>query len=180
MSTPVRDPLEPVRRAVLDHARAEAETQLAAAREHAAQVDAQARRDAEAVVAAARREGEAEAAALQATARSRARRDAREVVLAARQQAYDDLRAQVRAALPALREDPAFPAWRQRLVAHARQVLGEHARISEPPEGGVRAEADGRLLVLTLDDVAAQVLEGLGSEVEGLWATDSAGAGESP
>ena len=167
----IADPLAPVREELLARARAQAEREVAAADAEAAATLAAAQSEADAIHDAARAEGESNAAAVLAVERSRARRQARAVILAAQRQAYDELRSRVVQALPALRDDPAYRPWRDRLAAHARTVLGADAVLSEPPEGGVLGEADGRRVRYTLAGLADQVIDTMGADVEGLWSS---------
>ncbi len=142
---------------------------VAAAEAEAGATLAAAQREAGAVRAAARAEGESDAAALLATERARVRRQARAVILAAQREAYNELRSQVVQALSALRDDPCYGPWRDRLAEHARTVLGTDAVVSEPPEGGVLAEKNGRRALYTLVGLANHVIDTMGAEVEGLW-----------
>ena len=163
------DPLAPVRAELLARAHADAAAALTAADADAAAALDRARQEADAILAAARTEGRADAAALLATERTRARRRARAVVLAAQRTAYDELRARVLAAVLALRDDPGYGGWRDRLRAEARARLGPAARLDEPSDGGVIAMTGTRQASYTLSGLAGQVLERLGPEVEGLW-----------
>jgi len=165
------DPLAPVREELLARARAEAERAVAAADADAAATLAAAHSEADAIRDAARAEGESNAATVLAAERSRARRQARAVVLAAQREAYDELRSQVVQALSALRDDPAYRPWRDRLAAHARTVLGADAVLSEPPEGGVLGEVNGRRALYTLVGLADHVIDTMGADIEGLWSS---------
>ncbi len=150
-------------------ARADAERALAEADADVAATLAAARSEADAIRDAARAEGESDAAAVLSAKRARARRQARAVVLAAQREAYDELRSQVVQALSAIRDDPGYRPWRDRLAEHARTVLGSDAVVSEAPEGGVLGEANGRRASYTLVGLADQVIDTMGAEVEGLW-----------
>ena len=132
---------------------------------------AAAQREADAIRGAARAEGESDAAAVLAAERARVRRQARAVVLAAQLEAYDELRSQVVQALSALRDDPGYGPWRDRLAERARTVLGADAVVSEPPEGGVLAEMNGRRALYTLVGLADHVIDTMGADVEGLWSS---------
>ncbi len=167
----VPDPLAPVRDALLTGAQADRERMLAGADAEASAILARAQGEADAVLAEARAQGEADAAGLLAAERARARRQARGVVLVAQRAAYDRLRSQVVRALPALRADPGYGPWRDVLSAHAREVLGADAVVSEHPDGGVLAEAGGRRAVYTLEGLADEVIDALGPDVEGLWSS---------
>ena len=132
---------------------------------------ATAQREAAAIRSAARAEGESDAAAVLAAERARVRRQARAIILAAQRQAYDELRAQVVQGSSAFRDDPGYRRWRDRLAEHARTVLGTDAVVSEPPEGGVLAEKDGRRALYTLVGLADHVIDSMGADIEGLWSS---------
>lgn len=168
-ATGLADPLAPVRETVLTRARADADRTLAEADADAAAILARAQSEADAILAEARDQGESDAAQVLAAERARVRRGARAVVLAAQREAYDELRSRVLQALPALRDDPAYGPWRDRLADHARTVLGADAVVSEPAEGGVVAEANGRRALYTLGGLAGRVIDAIGPDVERLW-----------
>lgn len=165
------DSLAPVREELLAHARADAERVLAESDADAAATLAAARSEANAILEAARAEGESDAAVVLSAKRARLRRQARALVLVAQREAYDNLRSQVIEALSAIRDDPGYARWRDRLTEQARRVLGPEAVVSEAPEGGVLAEANGRRVVYTLVGLADRVIEEMGAEVEGLWSS---------
>ena len=121
------DPLAPVREELLARARADAERLLAEADAEGAASLAAARSEANAILEAARAEGESDAAVVLSAKRARDRRQARATVLAAQREAYDKLRSRVVQALSALRDDPGYGPWRDRLAEHARRVLGADA-----------------------------------------------------
>lgn len=167
----VVDPLTPVREELLARARADAERVLADADADADATLASARREANAILEAARAQGESDAEALLSAKRARDRRQARAIVLAAQREAYDNLRSEVVRALSAIRADPRYGAWRDRQAERARRVLGADAVVSEAPEGGVLAEANGRRTASTLTGLADQVIHAMGADVEGLWSS---------
>lgn len=162
-------PLAPVREALLTRARADADRTLADADADVAAILARAQSEADAIRAEARAQGESDAAAVLAAERARVRRRSRAVVLAAQREAYDELRARVLQALAALRDDPAYGPWRDRLADHARTVLGADAVVSEPAEGGVLAEANGRRTLYSLAELADHMIDLIGSDIEKLW-----------
>lgn len=170
---PGTDALDPVRAELLRAARAEAEAELAAARQDARETEAAARAEAEAVLAEARRQGVEDGRAVAAGELARARRAARTVELAARGEAYADL---LRRATERVRErygtDPAIAA---RLTQRARDLLGPDARITAHPQGGLLAEAPGRLVDLGLPTLARRALERLGAQAEQLWLPETDG-----
>lgn len=163
------DSLTPVREQLLAHARADAERVLADSDADVAATLAAARSEANAILEAARAEGESDAAVLLSAKRARDRRQARALVLGAQREAYDNLRSQVMRALSAIRDDPGYARWRDRLTEQARHLLGPEAVVSEAPEGGVLAEANGRRVAYTLAGLADQVIEEMGADIEGLW-----------
>jgi vacuolar-type H+-ATPase subunit E/Vma4 len=169
MAPALSDPLAPVREALAERARSEAERTLRQADADGAAIRGRAQEEVERILAAARAQGEEDARALIVAESARARRRARAVVLGAQRAAYEDMRAGVREAVRDLRNDPAYRAWRDRLVERARRTLGEDARMSEHPDGGVSAQAGARRVEYTLAGLAGQVVEGLGHELDGLW-----------
>jgi vacuolar-type H+-ATPase subunit E/Vma4 len=164
------DALEPVRVWLVAAAHAEADQVRAAAGADGERLLARARAEAEAVLTEARRQGTADGAALAAAERARQRRRARGLVLEAERQAYEALRERSRAAVRALREDPGYPALRQRLTRLALDVAGPGAVVAaEHPDGGVVAQAPGVRVDCSLDRLAARAVDALGGEVVGLW-----------
>lgn len=163
------DPLTPVRETLLARARADADRMLAEAEAEAAEIIARAQVEADRIRAEARTQGEADAARVLVSDRARARRQARAVVLVAQRDVYDELRTQVRRELPALRADPAYGSWCDRLRKQVHAVLGADAAVAEDPDGGVVGEMAGRRAGSTLVGLADQALDKLGSDVEGLW-----------
>jgi hypothetical protein len=164
------DALEPVRAWLVVAARAEAGQVRAAAAADSERLLARARAEAEAVLAEARRQGTADGAALAAAEHARQRRRARGLVLEAERLAYEALQERSRVAVGALRQDPGYPALRQRLTRLALDAAGTGAVAGEHPDGGVIAQAPGVRVDCSLDRLAARAVEGLGGEVAGLWA----------
>jgi vacuolar-type H+-ATPase subunit E/Vma4 len=162
--------LEPVRAWLLAAAHAEAERLRAEAAADAERVVAGARAEADAILADARAQGTAEGSALAAAEQARSRRQARRLVLQAEREAYEELRARSRAAVRALRQDPGYPALRERLDRLALAAAGPGASVSEDPDGGVVAEAPGIRVDCTLDGLAERAIAALGGEVAQLWA----------
>ena len=162
--------LEPVRAWLLAAARAEAEHLVAEAAADAEHLLAGARAEVDAILAEAREQGSAEGSALAAAERARTRRLARRLILDAERQAYEELRARSCAAVRALRQDPGYPALRERLTRLALAAAGPGARVSEHPDGGVVAEAPGIRVDCTLDGLAERAVVALGGEVAELWA----------
>ena len=167
--TGVRDPLAPLRRALLEAAERDAALAVATAEAEAEAVRRAAEQQAETVRRRARLQGEADGRQVLLAEQARARRRARATVLAAQGEAYSRLQEAARAAVVALREDPGYPALLDRLTAQATAMVGPGGTVTESPEGGVVAEAPGRRAALTLADLADQVLGTLGVELEALW-----------
>lgn len=163
------DPLEPLRRALLRRARADADAMLAEADAHADRVVADAREQAETLLAQAREQGELDAAEVLARERSRTERSARSVVLAAHRTAYESLRRAARDAGAALRHHPDYPAARAALAARAARDLGSGSAVHEVDRGGVVGVLGSRSVSYTLDGLADEVLDRIGPEVEELW-----------
>lgn len=171
MTSPAPDPsLEPVRRALVEAARADAARAVATASADAEATRSRAAATEQEIRDRARASGEAEGALEMVTRRRHARMQAQATVLSAQRDAYEELRDRVRARLVALRDDPSYPELRERLVRRARAALGTEARVVDVPEGGVVATTDGRSMRLSLPALADQALESLGPELEGLWA----------
>jgi vacuolar-type H+-ATPase subunit E/Vma4 len=167
----VPDPLDPLRAALLAHARRDAEQALATARAEAEQALATARAEAQARRATARDEGERDAEAVRVQQQARARRAARAVLLAAQHEALDVVRAQARAAVREWWDDPQLrPAVRERLAVRARAALGPDAVVRDHPAGGVVAQAADRRATYVLGDLADASLDGLGPDLVRVWA----------
>lgn len=162
--------LEPVRSRLLQDARDDAESLLAAADEDAATVlqDAEAR--AAEILAEARGQGAADAESALRDTRAQSRRTARARELAARRESWEELRRQVVHGVEELRRTDAYPRLRAQLTEHIRQVLGPDARITEAPGGGVLGEVPGRRIDCGLSSLAHRALDRTGAEVEELWA----------
>lgn len=163
--------LAPLRNALTDRAKQDAEQRLAEARERADRI----RQDAEAAaaerLAKAAAEGEAGAERESAHRRVEARRAARRRVLSAQKAAWDALIPAARAELDKRRDSQEYAALQERLAAEATARLGEGATVQRDPEGrgGVIAYADQRSLDLTLNTLLRRCLDRAGREVEGLW-----------
>jgi hypothetical protein len=135
--------LEPVRRALLDRAAADAAGTRASADDQAEALLARARAEADRLVAEARAQGAADGAVTLAASRARTRRQARAVVLAAQRRAYEELRRQARQEARRLVADLDLPS----------SAPGEGRRISWSP-----------------DALADEGVDALGAELEKLWA----------
>ena len=167
--TPVDEPLEPVRQAILAAARADAARLLADADTEATAAVARADAEAARIRTSARAQGEADAEAVLVAERARARRRARALVLAAQRAAYEELRDRVAGALPGLRAGAGYAGWRDGVGEQVREMLGEGTVLSEHPDGGVVGEAPGRRVAVTLTGLADEAVDALGADLEGLW-----------
>ena len=162
-----QEALEPVRRALLDAARDEAAARLAAAEEDARRVESEAADRAAGILAEARRRGAADGADLVRSEQAAARREAGAVVQQARQAAYDRVR---KGAVEAVGEVVARGIARERLRALVRDELGEDARLTDAPDGGVVGEtSDGRRVEASAARLVDLVLAR--SDLEGWWAS---------
>jgi vacuolar-type H+-ATPase subunit E/Vma4 len=162
--------LEPVRAWLLASAHAEAERLVTEAAADAQRLLQGVRAETDAILAEARAQGTVEGSALAAAEQARARRLARRLILEAERRAYEELQSRSRAAVRALRQDPGYPALRERLTRLALAAAGPGARVSEHPDGGVLAEAPGIRVDCTLDGLAERAIAALGGEVTELWA----------
>jgi vacuolar-type H+-ATPase subunit E/Vma4 len=161
--------LAPLRQELLRAAHADAEAEVAAARQAAEEEVAAARAEADRVLAAARdagaREGAAAAVSALVLARSRAR--ARE--LAARSELLDALRQEVAERLLAVRNDAGWADLQAALALRARALLGPDAAVTELPDGGVVATVPGRRVDLSLTALADAAVGLSAAAVERLW-----------
>ncbi|MGZ4477508.1 MAG: hypothetical protein ACXVW2_02755 [Nocardioidaceae bacterium] len=167
---PPVDPLAPVRRALLSAAERDAARALATADTDAEATRREAETQAAAILTEARARGEADGREAVTAERGRARRLARGTVLEAQREGYTTLRREVHHAVTRWRDQPGYPALRERLAARARALVGPGATVSDRPEGGVVAEAPGRRAALTLPALADRGLDALAADLPGLWA----------
>jgi vacuolar-type H+-ATPase subunit E/Vma4 len=170
MSDEVELALAPVRAYLSRGTEAEASRILAEARAQAGSILQQARADAAETVGRARARGEADAAPAAAAERSRGRDQARSVMLGVRQEAYQELRAQVRAAVAGLRTEPGYQALLSRLITMATRTAGPGAAVTAQPEGGAVARSGDIIVDCTLPRLADLAVDGLGDQVRELWA----------
>jgi vacuolar-type H+-ATPase subunit E/Vma4 len=164
--------LDPVRRAIVDDAREEADRMLAELElELGGRIDG-ARDEAAKILVAARSAGEEEGRLEATRETSRLRTEARMTVLAAERELYDELCARSREATLALREDPGYRELLERLAAAARAALGPDAELEvDPPElGGVRARAGSRSVDYSLPTLSERCIGRLGRRLRRLWA----------
>lgn len=157
--------LEPLRRALLAAAAAEADRLRSDAHRDGTEAIAQARAEADALLAAARAKGEADGAELLAAEQTAARRAARAAALLAQHTAYEELR---RGALEAVRDLLHEPQRRGLLGELLRDRLGGVASVSDTPDGGLFAQApDGRSIDASVGALVDSALTGL--HLERLW-----------
>lgn len=119
----------------------------------------------------ARHEGARQAEVEMGLTAAREGRDARGLVLGAERDAYEALRVQVRGAVLAIREDPAYPRLLDRLERTVRSQLGPDARIErDPPEvGGLVATSAERQVDYSLPALGERCISRLGQDVRRLW-----------
>lgn len=157
--------LEPLRRALLADAHAEADQMLRAAEEAGRKAVAAAEEEVAAMLNRAWAEGEADGVALRSADRARARSVARTGLLAARRGAYEELRRSARAAV---RELLGEPGKREQLAEALCGRLGGRAQVSEADDGGLLVRApDGR----SIDASVAALVDGALTtlDLEQLW-----------
>lgn len=169
-SSPMDEALAPLQAALLSAAQEDARQTLDRAQRDAEATVDDARRQAESLRAQARAEGERDAQSIRRDQSARARRRARSVVLAAQSEALAELRHVVH---DRLRRSWATPvghdALLARLVDTARSSLGEDCEISEHPDGGIVATLGRARVTYRLTDLADDVIESLGDELDRLW-----------
>jgi hypothetical protein len=119
----------------------------------------------------ARHEGARQAEVEMGLTAAREGRDARGLVLGAERDAYEALRAEVRTAALAIRQDPAYPRLLDCLERTARAQLGRDVRIErDPPEvGGLVATNDERRVDYSLPALGERCIGRLGQDVQRLW-----------
>jgi vacuolar-type H+-ATPase subunit E/Vma4 len=161
--------LQPVRRRLLECARADAEREIAEAEQEAQRVLADARTQAAQLAEAARASGRAAAETVSAQRRAALQRELRGAVLAAQRDIYQRWCRRGTEAVLRLREDPAYPRWAAALRATAQATLGADAQLREHPTGGVVAEAGQRCIDLSLTGIAARVLDDTTAQVDEPW-----------
>ncbi|MGO9151830.1 hypothetical protein [Mycobacterium sp.] len=161
--------LQPMRRHLLECARADAEREIAEAEQEAQRVLAEARNQAAQLAEAARAAGRAAAETVSAQRRAALQRELRGAVLAAQRDIYQRWCRRGTEAVLRLREDPAYPRWAAALRATAQATLGADAQLREHPTGGVVAEAGQRCMDLSLAGIAARVLDDTTAQVDEPW-----------
>lgn len=160
--------LEPVRAALSAAARRDAERAQQQARLTQAEILAAASAQADEVRRQARKRGAAEASATLRAEQARAGRHARAEILRARRDGYEALQVAARAAVETLRDDPAYPRARQRMVDLVRELLGPRADVVEGTGGGVVGQVPGRRVDLSLAGFAARAVDAEAAELAGI------------
>jgi vacuolar-type H+-ATPase subunit E/Vma4 len=168
-ATGTADQLAPVRARMLRDATDQAAQIVADAHRTGGAIVARAQQDAAAVLAQARAAGQRDGAMLADAERSRGRREARTLVLRAQRAALDELRAQVRTEVAALRGDPGYGQLHDQLAAVARLAAGPGATVADSPDGGVLARAAGVTVDCSLTRLAELAVQALGPQVRELW-----------
>lgn len=169
---PLRIALEPVRRALLEDARAAADRVLADATRRATRRVEEAERDASAAVESAERRGETSARVRADQALTQARSDAHGRILRVEEELRRRLHDRARTAARELVDDPRYPELIGTLQRLARDQLGPAAEIEEDPggRGGIVAVAGSRRVDYTLPALAERALGSLADEEASLWA----------
>ena len=90
-------------------------------------------------------------------------------MLGAQREAYQDLRAQVIAAVGGLQTEPGYQSLLSRLAAMATQAAGPGAAVTVQPDGGVVARSPGVVVDCTLPRLAVLAVDELGDQVRELW-----------
>jgi vacuolar-type H+-ATPase subunit E/Vma4 len=163
--------LQPVRTALLDDARADADRILAAATRDADALVASAEKRANREVEKARRSNAESTAALLERALARAEADGQAGILRTESELHRRLIEGVRTAALGLRTDSRYPALLDHLETLTREQLGEEVLITrDPPDGGgVRGAAGQRRVDYTLTALADRALDALADEVAQPW-----------
>lgn len=168
--SPLDAALAPLEAALLSAAEDDARQVIERARRDAEATVEDARRQAESLRAQARAEGERDAESIRRDQSARARRRARGVVLAAQSAALAELRHVVHDRLRRVWTTPVgHDALYSRLVDAARTSLGEDCEITEHPDGGIVATLGRARVTYRLSDLADEVIEGLGDQLDRLW-----------
>ncbi|HKI43399.1 MAG: hypothetical protein ACLQIK_09770 [Mycobacterium sp.] len=161
--------LQPVRRRLLECARADGERETAEAQQEAQRILAAARDQAAQLAETARAAGRAAAETVGAQRRAALQRELRGAVLAARCDVYQRWCRRSTEAVLLLRDDPAYPQWAAALRAAAQATLGADAQLSGHPTGGVMGEAGQRCIDLSLAGIAARVLDDTTAQLDEPW-----------
>ena len=163
--------LEPVRRALIEDAQAEADRIIAQASREAALTAEEAKREATELIGRAEDRGAAAAKARADQTLANARGDVHGEILRAQEAVRQRLHHAVRAAAFELRSDRRYRALLKEFERLARNQLGPNVQIEQDgPSGGIMAIAGSRQVDYTLPAVAERVLDGVCDKVTLLWA----------
>lgn len=163
--------LEPVRRALLADAKAEADRIVSAALDAADELIAEAQAEADAAVDEAHHRAQLSAQAYAGQRLAQIRSDSHRAVLDTEAQLGQRLLDEVHTAARALRGEPRYPALLDHLESLARSQLGDGAVIDRDPEpdGGIVAKAGPRRVDYRLVALADRAIDTLADEVAELW-----------
>ncbi|MCZ7590252.1 MAG: V-type ATP synthase subunit E family protein [Gaiella sp.] len=164
--------LEPLRRALRAETAADADRRRSEVAADCERIVAEAEAAAQSLAHEARLEGERAAAREAARRHAAAARRARETVLGARRGLVDELRRRADRAVLELRGGPEYAELLERLQAAARAQLEDGAElVVDPPGlGGVVGRRGDASVDYTLPVMAERAIDGLGVELERLWA----------
>lgn len=160
--------LGPVRAEMLRQAAQDAAEAVTRARDDAAATITRARQEADAAVAKARADGAAQAGPVAMAELSRSRQVARSVALGADVTIRDEVVRRIKDAVLALRDEPDYPLLRERLGELAARVTGPGAVVTEHPQGGVIARADGVTVDCSLPRLANRAIAALDTRIAAL------------
>jgi hypothetical protein len=102
------------------------------------------------------------------------------MILEAEQATYQDLSARIRAAVLALRHQPGYPEFRQRLIDVAASAAGPGAVIADQDNGGVIATAPGLVVDCSLSRLADQAIAMVESSIITLCASSPSSSSDRP
>lgn len=164
--------LEPLRRALRAETEADTDRRRSEIAAECERIVAEAETAARELVRAARLEGERAAVREASRRHASSARRARETVLTARRGLVDELRRRSRAAALELRGQRGYAALLERLQSAARAQLGDDAQLVVDPSGrgGVVGRHGGASVDYTLPAIVDRTIDGLGVQLERLWA----------
>jgi len=152
--------LEPLRTALLDRARADAEEWVACMRTRTAVELEAATAASEQALHEARQSGETAAAGVMAVEDAAVRKQARAILLNARRAVYEELRSRTHGDVRRLRGDSVYRDLHQAMTVAGRARIGSDATVRDVDDGCV-IEAPGRRVEVTLDSLADWALAGV-------------------
>lgn len=165
----VDDGLHALRSSLLTAAHQEAAEEIRGAESDAAQAVARAQVSVAGLIEAARRDGAAAAAQTSSRDDARMQRDVRAIMLSAQRTVYDELRRRTVEAVRGLRDEPGYPGLLAALERRARELAGPAAVVTPAPDGGIVAAAPGRVVRISLDDLADWALQQLHEQPAAAW-----------